>query len=61
MSKVAERREHIEQLHRLRRQLQSWVGLSNRFRDELIMAQVAKIDAEIARIEGRKGRKREAR
>jgi hypothetical protein len=55
-----ERQERIEQLHRLRRQLQSRLGLSTRFRDELIMAQVAKIDAEIARIGGR-GRKREAR
>jgi hypothetical protein len=60
MSKVAERRERIEQLHRLRRQLEDRLGLSNRFRDELIMVQVAKIDAEIGRIEGRKGPKRKA-
>jgi hypothetical protein len=56
-----ERRERIEQLHKLRGQLQSRLGLSTRFRDELIMAQVAKIDAEIARTEGRKARKGEAR
>jgi hypothetical protein len=55
---MSERRARIEQLHNLRRQLLSRLGFSNRFRDELILAQVAKIDAEIARIEGRRVRRK---
>jgi hypothetical protein len=58
MSKPAERRERIEQLHRLRRQLQSRLGLRDRFRDELIIIRIAKIDDEIARVEGGRVRRK---
>jgi hypothetical protein len=48
----SERRERVVHLRDLRSRLQSRLGLANRFRDELIMQQVAKVDAEIARVEG---------
>jgi hypothetical protein len=53
MSKLAERHRRIEQLRNLRLQLESRLGLGNRFRDELIGIRIAQVDAEIARVEGR--------
>jgi hypothetical protein len=57
MSKRDDRHERVEQLRNLRQRLEGRLGLSNRFRDELIGIQIAKVEAEIARVEGRSRRK----